>query len=229
MALTLVVADDHRVVRQGLCALLRTEPGFVVAGEAADGGEALRLVGRLRPDVLVADLMMPGLGGLEAARGAARLSPGTRTVILSMHADVAYVAEALRAGAAAYVLKESGADELVRAVREAAAGNRFISPAISEAALEAYVRKARGPSRDPLDVLTAREREVFYLTAEGHSGGAIARRLFISPRTVESHRANLMGKLGLRDHKDLIRYAARRGPSPLAGDPDGDEASRKNP
>ena len=211
MGLTLVVADDHRIMRQGLCALLRTEADFRLAGEAADGVEALRLVERLRPDVLVLDLMMPGLGGLEVTRLTGRRSPRTRTVVLSMHSDEAYVVEALRAGAAAYVLKDSGADELFLAVREAAAGRRFVSPAIAENVLQAYARKAPGAAPDPFDKLTAREREVFHLTAEGYSGGAVAERLFISPRTVESHRANVMRKLGLRNHKELIRYAARRG------------------
>ncbi len=211
MALTLLVADDHQVVRQGLCALLRTEPDFRVVGEAADGIETLRLVERLRPDVLLLDLMMPGLGGLEAARQTGQLSPRTRTVVLSMHSNEAYVVESLRAGAVAYVLKESGADELIRAVREAAAGRRFLSPAISQDSLAVYMRKAEKPSRDPYETLTVREREVFHLTAEGQSGVAVAERLFISPRTVESHRANLMRKLGLRNHKELIRYAVRRG------------------
>jgi two-component system response regulator NreC len=211
MALTLVVADDHQIVRQGLCALLRTEPDFRVVGEAADGIETLRLVERLHPDVLVLDLMMPGLGGLETARQTVRLSPRTRTVVLSMHSNESYVVESLRAGAVAYVLKESGVDELIRAVREAAAGRRFLSPAISQDALEVYMRKADKPARDPYETLTVREREVFHLTAEGQSGVAVAERLFISPRTVESHRANLMRKLGLRNHKELIRYAAQRG------------------
>lgn len=214
MALTLVVADDHRIVRQGLCALLRTEPDFHLVGQAADGSEALRLVGRLRPDVLVLDLMMPGVGGLEAARQAARLAPRTRIVILSMHADEAYVVEALKAGASGYVLKDAGAEELARAVREAAAGRRYVSPSIPQEALDAYVRRAGGP--DPLDVLTAREREIFHMTAEGLSGPAVAARLFISARTVETHRANVRRKLGLRDHKELIRFALRREAGRLA-------------
>lgn len=214
MGLTLVVADDHRVVRQGLCALLRTEPDFTLVGEAADGIETIRLVERLRPAVLVLDLMMPGLGGLEVVRQTAKLSPRTRPVVLSMHSNEAYVVEALRAGAAGYVLKDSGADELIRAVREAAAGRQYLSPSISRSALQAYRRKAKEPTHDLYEALTAREREVFQLTAEGLSGGDVAERLFISPRTVESHRANLMRKLGLRNHKELIRYAATRGMLP---------------
>jgi len=228
MAIKLLVADDHQIVRQGICALLRTEPDFRVVGEAADGIETLRLVERLRPDILILDLMMPGLGGLEAARQAARLSPRTRIVVLSMHSNEAYVVESLHAGAVAYVLKESGADELIRAVREAAAGRRFLSPVISQDALEVYMRKAVKPSRDPYETLTIREREVFHLTAEGQSGVAVAERLFISPRTVESHRANLMRKLGLRNHKELIRYAARRGTAAWSGD-HAATGSEKNP
>jgi DNA-binding NarL/FixJ family response regulator len=203
-----------------------------VAGEAADGIETLRLVGQLRPNVLVLDLMMPGLGGLDTARQVVRLSPRTHIVVLSMHSNEAYVVESLRAGAGAYVLKESGADELIRAVRAAAVGRPFISPAISQDALDVYMRKADKPWRDPYETLTVREREVFHLTAEGQSGAAVAERLFISPRTVESHRANLMRKLGLRNHKELIRYAAQRGttdasaPSPRAG---GGSESKKNP
>jgi DNA-binding NarL/FixJ family response regulator len=220
MNLTLVLADDHRIVRQGLRALLATEPEFGLVGEAADGLEAVRLVERLRPDVLVLDLMMPGLDGLEVARRVARQSPRTRTVILSMYANEAYVVEALRAGAVAYVLKESGAEELMQAVRAAAAGGRFLSPTISEHALRAYAQEAGGGPADPYDALTAREREVLQLTAEGHSGGAIAGRLFISPRTVESHRSNLMRKLGVRNQKELVRYAVLRGllPGPAEGE-----------
>ena len=229
MTLTLVVADDHRVVRQGLCALLKTEPDFRLVGEAADGIEALRLVERLRPNVLVLDLMMPGLGGLETAKQVARASPGTRTVVLSMHSNEAYVVEALRAGAVAYVLKESGADELIRAVREAAAGRQFLSPSISQIALNTYMRKAKSTAADPYETLTIREREVFHLTAEGHSGGVVAERLFISPRTVESHRANLMRKLGLRNHKELIRYAARRGLLTDAADASGGPPAAEKP
>ena len=211
MGLNLVVADTHHMVRQGLCALLRTESDFRLAGEAADGVEALRLVERLRPDVLVLDLTMPGLGGLEVVRQTIRRSPQTRTVVLSLRKEEAYVVEALRVGAAGYVLKACGADDLFRAVRETAAGRRFICPCISESVLRACDRQAPGVSSDPFETLTDRERVVFQLTAEGQSGGEVAERLFISPRTVESHRANLMRKLGLRNHKELIRYAAGRG------------------
>ena len=210
----LVIADDHQIVRQGLRAVLQGEPDFRVVGEAADGLEALKLVERLRPDVLVLDLMMPNLNGLEVLRRVARGSARPRVVVLSMHANEAYAHEALRAGAVAYVLKDHGAKELAQAIRSAVEGTRYLSALLSDEALRAYARKAGEPSSapDPLRALTDREREVLQLTAEGHTGGDIARRLFISPRTVETHRANLMRKLKVRNQKELVRYALQRAP-----------------
>jgi DNA-binding NarL/FixJ family response regulator len=214
MTVTVVLAEDHKIVRQGLCAVLAAEPGLRVVGQAADGPGALRVVERLRPDVLVLDLMLPGLGGLDVARAVAERVPRTRTVILSMHANEAYVAEAFRAGAAGYVLKEESAGELARAIREAAAGRRHLSGLISVEAVRAYEARAAGGTADPYEALTLREREVLRLTAEGHSGAEVARRLFISPRTVETHRANLMRKLGVRNQKELVRFAVQRGLAP---------------
>ena len=211
----IVLADDHHVVRQGLRSLLEAESDFSVIGEAGDGLEVTQLVERLRPDVLVLDLMMPSLNGLEVTRQVSQRSPRTHVVILSMHANEAYVLEALRAGAVAYVLKESTSAELVRAVREAVAGRRYLSPPLSERAIEAYMQKAESATLDPYETLTAREREVLHLVAEGHTNAEIADRLFISRRTVETHRANLMRKLGLRTQTDLISYALRRGILPM--------------
>jgi two-component system, NarL family, response regulator NreC len=211
MPLTLLLADDHQIVRQGLRALLKTVPDFRLVGEAADGLETVKMVERLQPDVLVLDLMMPGLNGLEVSRQVSRRSARTRIVILSMYSNEAYVAEALRAGASAYVLKDSGADELVKAIQSVIRGERYFSSPISEVAVGAYLQKVEETSGDPYDTLTTREREVLQLTAEGHSGTEISNRLFISPRTVESHRANLMRKLGVRNQKELIRYAVQRG------------------
>ena len=212
---TIVLADDHHVVRQGLRSLLEAEPDFSIVGEAGDGLEAAQLVERLQPDVLVLDLMMPGLNGLEVTRQVSQRSPQTHVVILSMHPNEAYVLEALRAGAAAYVIKESTSAELVRAVREAVAGRRYLSPPLSERAIKAYMQKAESAALDPYETLTAREREVLHLAAEGHNNAEIADRLFISRRTVETHRANLMRKLGLRSQTDLIRYALQRGILPM--------------
>jgi DNA-binding NarL/FixJ family response regulator len=209
---TIVLADDHHVVRQGLRALLEAEPDFHLIGEAGDGLEAASLVERLQPDVLVLDLMMPGLSGLELTRQVRqRALRHTQVLILSMHADEAYVLEALKNGAAGYVLKNSSAADLVQAVREAAAGRRYLSPPLSKRAIEAYIEKAKAAPLDPYETLTTREREVLHLAAEGYANAEIAARLSISSRTAETHRAHLMHKLGLHNQTDLIRYALRRG------------------
>ncbi len=195
--------------------MLEAETDLRVVGEAGDGLAAIQQVERLQPDVLVLDLVMPALDGLEVTRRVRQRSPQTRVVILSMHANESYVLEALRAGVSAYVLKESTADELVRAVREAVVGRRYLSPPLSERAIAAYVEKAQEAPWDPYETLTHREREVLHLAAEGHTNAEIAERLVISPRTVETHRANLMRKLSLHSQADLIRYALQRGILPM--------------
>jgi len=212
---TIVLADDHQVVRHGLRVLLESEPSFRIVGEASDGLEAIDLVERQQPDILVLDLMMPGLNGLEVARQSSHRSPRTNVVILSMYNNEAYVLEALRAGAKAYVLKASTSDELVRAIREVVAGRRYLSPPLSERAIQAYSQKAESAAVDAYETLTTREREILQLAAEGCTNAEIATRLSISPRTAETHRANLMRKLGLHTHTDLIRYALRRGILPI--------------
>jgi DNA-binding NarL/FixJ family response regulator len=209
--MTIAVADDHPLVRQGLKAILEAEPDFRLIGEASDGLEAARLVERLKPNALVVDLMMPGLNGLEVTRQVSQRSPHTRVIVLSMHANEAYVLEALRKGAAGYVLKDASAADLVEAIREVAAGRRYLSRQLSERAIEAYVQKAEATALDIYETLTTREREVLQLAAEGCTSTEIAERLAISPRTAETHRTNLMRKLGLRTQTDLIRYALRRG------------------
>jgi DNA-binding NarL/FixJ family response regulator len=208
---TILLADDHRIVRQGLRALLAGEADFEVVGEADDGREALELVKRLSPDVLVLDLMMPGLNGLEVARQLPRQSPGVRVVVLSMYDDEGFVLEALANGVSGYVLKDSNSSDFVHAVREVAAGRRYLSPPLSDRAIEAYQQRAKVGTMDKHETLTTREREVLQLSAEGHTNSEIAARLGISTRTAETHRSRLMHKLGLHTQSDLIRYAIRRG------------------
>lgn len=208
---SIVLADDHPVVRQGLRALLEAETDFRLIGEAGDGLEAVQLAERLCPNVLVLDLMMPGLNGLEVARRVSQRTPQTRIVILSMYASEAYVLEAMKNGAAGYVLKDSTAADLVKAIREVAAGRRYLSSPLSERAIEVYIESAKATTLDLYDTLTTREREVFQMVVEGRTNAEIAARLIISPRTVETHRANLTRKLGLRTQTELIRYALRRG------------------
>lgn len=208
---TVVLADDHQVVRNGLRALLDAEADLSVVGEAADGLETLALVERVKPTVLVADLAMPGLSGLDVTREARRRSPETRTVILSMYADEAYVLEALNNGAYGYVMKDASAADLLRAVREAAAGRRYLSPPLNLAAVEDYARRHHGAPVDLYETLTSRERAVLHLAGEGLTNTEIGARLSISGRTAESHRANLMRKLGLRGQTDLVRYTIERG------------------
>lgn len=208
----IVLVDDHRIVRQGLRALLQAEPGFEIVAEGATGLEAIRLVERFRPDVLVIDLMMPEINGLEATWQIKQRIPETRIIILSMHADEAYVLEALQNGASGYVLKDSSADDLVLAVHKALLGWRYLSPPLSEEGIEAYIQKSREALLDdPFETLTKREREVFLLISEGLRNASIAEKLSISQRTVESHRANLMRKLNLKTRMDIIRFAIRRG------------------
>jgi two-component system response regulator NreC len=212
---TIVLADDHHVVRQSFRLLLEAEPDFHVLGEAASGLETIQLALRLRPDVLLVDLMMPELNGVEVARRIKKQLPNTVIVILSMHENEAYVVEALRAGVSAYVLKKSTAQELVYAIQQGLAGHLFLSPPLNEHAIQVYLEKTQGTSLDPYDTLTAREREVLHLAAEGLNNAAIAARLSISPRTVEMHHGNLMRKLRLRNQADLIRFAIQRGILPL--------------
>lgn len=212
---TVLLADDHAIVRQGLRAVLEATSEFAVVGEVADGLQVPDVVERLRPNVLVLDLMMPGLNGLEITRQVRNRCPQTRVVILSMHADEAYVLEALRNGAAGYVLKEASTTEVAQAVREVVAGRRYLSQPLSERAIEMYAEKAQAAPLDLYETLTTREREVLQLCAEGYSSAEMAARFGISPRTADTHRANLMRKLGLQSQTDLVRYALRRGIVPL--------------
>lgn len=209
--ITIVLAEDHRIVRQGIKALLASEPDFRVVGETGDGLEAVQLIERLRPNIAVLDLMMPSLGGLDVAREASSRVPHTRLLVLSMYHNEAYVVEALHAGALGYVIKESSSDDLVYAIREVMAGHRYLSPPLSAHALAIYQEKASSGVRAIYQTLTTREREILKLIAEGYSSPEVAERLVLSPRTVETHRANIMRKLELRTTADLVRYAIRHG------------------
>jgi two-component system, NarL family, response regulator NreC len=211
MSVRILLVDDHPIVRQGLRTLLQAEAGFAVVGEASDGVEALRLIQRYKPDVLVVDLMMPGVTGLEVVQQTRQLSPRTRVIVLSMHSDEAYVLQALKSGAMGYVLKGVDPCDLIQCVHEVVASRRFLSAPLSERAIEVYVQRGQEAGGDPYETLTTREREVLQLAAQGLTNHGIAAALSISPRTVEIHRANMMHKLGLRHQADLVRYALRRG------------------
>jgi DNA-binding NarL/FixJ family response regulator len=208
---TIVLADDHRIVRQGLHALLRAEPDFNVIGEAGDGLEALELVKKLNPDIVVLDVMMPGLNGLEVARQIGKQMPHTKIIILSMYDDEGFVLEALSNGVSAYVLKDAGSSDLIQAVREVRGGHRYLSPPLSDRAIEVYEQLTRAKTVDKYETLTTREREVLQLSAEGNTNSEIAARLGISVRTAETHRSKLMHKLGVHTQADLTRYALQRG------------------
>lgn len=206
--ISIVVADDHAVVLAGVRLLIETERDLHVVGEATDGAQAVRRVLELAPDVLVVDMKMPGMSGLEVTRQLEESGSRTRVVILSMHATEAYIIEALRAGASGYVVKEATGPELVEAIRAAAVGRYYISSSLSTERLQAFLAKADAAGRDPL---TPRERQVLQLAAQGHSNAEIAQLLDLSRRTVETHRASIRAKLDLHDTRDLLRYAVKAG------------------
>ncbi len=215
---TLILAEDHPIVRQGIRKLLQAVPDLSIIAETGDGLEALRLVEHLKPDVAVVDLALPGLNGLEVTRQIKKRVPRTQVAIFSMHSNEAYVVEAFRNGAMAYVLKASGIEDLVQAIRDMLEGKRFLSPTLRQNQIDAYAR-ADEVIKDLYKTLTPREREVLQLVAEGYTSVQIAEKLFISSRTAETHRSNLMAKLGLHVQADLVRYALQRGLIPLTGKP----------
>lgn len=210
-----VLVDDHGIVRQGVRTLLEEQADILVIGDCEDGAQALTLVQRMRPNVLVADLMMPGLAGLDLIQRVRQSSPATQVVVLSMYADVAYVVESLRRGAIGYVVKQADIRELVSAVRAAAVGKRHLSPGIDETSVREYLRMSAAAPIDPLDKLSQRERQVLENVARGQTNAEIAASLGLSRRTVETHRANMMRKLGLESQADVIRFALRRGLLPI--------------
>jgi DNA-binding NarL/FixJ family response regulator len=211
MKTSILLADDHQVIIDGLKALLSGEPDMEVIGQATDGLQVLPKVLELKPEVVVLDLMMPGLGGLEVARQLRDRAPATKVIILSMHSNDAYVVEALRNGAAGYVLKQAEARALVDAIRAVRGGRRYLSPPLSEDKLARWETDAKAAPFDPYDTLSTREREVLQLAAEGLTSAAIGARLTIGKRTVETHRANLQRKLGVKTQADLVRFAVKKG------------------
>ena len=211
--ITVLLADDHTIVRQGLRALLEAEDELRVVGEVGDGRAAVEMADTLSPDVVVMDIAMPGMNGLEATRRIAGTPSGPRVVVLSMYGDVEYVVHALQAGAAAYVLKKDADSELVTAIRAGRTEAPYLSPSIDRRLVEEQLRKSRASAAraEQYDPLTAREREVLQLVAEGRPNKKIATMLGIAVRTVEVHRSNIMRKLGVSDQAGLVRYAVRKG------------------
>ena len=203
----ILVADDHTLVRAGLTSLIARLPEMEVVGEAADGRHALRMVRDLQPDMVLMDIAMPGLNGLEAAERIHGIHPQTKIIILSMHASEEYVAQALKAGASGYLLKDAATSELEMALKSVAAGQFYLSPAISRQVVDNFLRG--GPTG--VELLTPRQREILQLVAEGKSTRDIAETLHLSVKTVETHRAQLMERLDIHDVAGLIRYALRKG------------------
>lgn len=212
MTIRIFVADDHPIVRQGVRMLLEAEPDFAVVGGVGSGIQAIDAVTQRPPDVLIVDLAMPDVSGIEVTRAVRQQQPAVKVIILSMYDDESYVDEALQAGATAYVLKKSTAEELAQAVRTVIDGGIFLSPPLDEDRLSAYARRHAEPGPSDLyDNLTARERQVLQMAAHGLNNPAIAQQLGLSVRTVEMHRAHLMQKLRLKNQTDLVRYAVKRG------------------
>jgi RNA polymerase sigma factor (sigma-70 family) len=216
MSITVFLADDHAVVRDGLRYLLEAQPEIKVIGDAANGREAVRLVAQLKPDVAIVDITMPELNGIDATLQIRDACPPTKVIILSMHANTRHIARALQAGAQGYLVKESAGIEVVKAVRTVNAGHHYLSQAVSDAVINDYVLQRRAMEHgSALESLSAREREVLQLVVEGKSSAEIAGILNLSPKTVESYRSRLMQKLEIDDLPSLVRFAITQGLTPL--------------
>jgi len=207
-----LLADDHEIVREGVKMILAKEPDFEMVGEAEDGQQALDLVERMKPNVVVMDISMPGMGGIEATQQVKERHPGVNVIALTMHEDESYVFKLLRAGASGYVLKRAAAQDLVQAVRAAAKGEAFLYPSVARKVVEDYLKRVEtGEERERYDGLTEREKEILTHIAQGLSNQQIAQKLYISIKTVQTHRAHILEKLGLHDRTELVRYAIRKG------------------
>ena len=211
MDVRVLLADDHRLMREGLRSLLEKQDGMTVVGEAADGRSAVRLAGKLSPQVVVMDVAMPDLNGIEATRQIRTCAPGVKVLALSMHAQMEFVARMLAAGASGYLLKDDASDELAQAIREIAAGRSYLSPRITGVVVADYVERLKLDGDADLSELTPREREVLQLVAEGKTTRAIASELHISVKTVETHRRHIMDKLKIDTAAGLTKYAIRHG------------------
>jgi len=211
MSIRILLADDHRITRQGLRLLLEKQDDMVVVGEAEDGWTALALVRELSPDMVIMDVTMPDLNGMQATRRIQTEMPDVKVIALSMHSDTLFVAEMLRSGASGYLLKDCAFDELERAIRTVIAGKTYLSPSISTVLVEDYLHRLSQPSLSAVDGLTDREREVLQLLAEGKSTKQIALKLHISAKTVETHRRQIMEKLNMHSVAELTKYAIRKG------------------
>ena len=210
----ILIADDHTIVRQGLSKLLEEEVGIEVVGEAVDGRDAVTRAMDLMPDIVLMDLSMPGLHGLEATRQITKRLPKTRVLILSMHKNEAYVLQSLQAGGSGYILKDSASEEVVGAIRAVSKGDSYLSPSISRVVIEDYLRVSSpgaAGAKSLYDTLTVREREIFQLLAEGLKNQEIAERLHVSVKTVETHRAHIMEKLNLNNIAELVKYSIEIG------------------
>ena len=215
MPIRVLLADDHAVVRDGLRSLLESEGDIAVVGDAANGRLAVQQAQQLAPDVVVMDIAMPELNGIDAARQIREVSPATQVIILSMHSTAEHIRHALQAGAQGYLLKESAGTEVVDAVRAVHAGHRYLSQKITETVISDYVlQRAADPVEEPLARLSAREREILQLVAEGKTSVQIADILHLSPKSVETYRSRLMRKLGIGDVAGLVRFAIQHGMTP---------------
>jgi DNA-binding NarL/FixJ family response regulator len=216
VSITVFLADDHTVLRDGLRFLLDAQKDIAVVGDAANGRDAVRQVEELHPDIVILDIAMPELNGIDAAVQIGELCPSSRVIMLSMHSTSEHIFRALQAGACGYLLKESAGDELVTAVRRVAAGQRYLSQEISEVMMADYVRQREvAEAQSPLSSLSPREREILQLVVEGKSSAEIADMLFLSPKTVGTYRSRLMQKLGIDDLASLIKFAIQHGLTPL--------------
>jgi len=216
VTISVFLADDHAVVRDGLRFLLEAEGDIKVVGDAADGRHTVQEVAQLRPDVVIVDVVMPQLGGIEATRQIRDRCPSAKVVMLSMYSTAEHILQAFQAGARGYVLKECAGSEVVNAVRSVHAGNRYMSQKISDALVDDYVSRSQvGRARAPLERLSPREREILQLVVEGRSSADIAEVLFLSPKTVDTYRSRLMRKLGIRDLPSLVKFAIQHGLTPL--------------